>query len=143
MTSEPRRQRTRAARKVAEVQQCQLCEYKSSNNVEFRRHVDSKHNNIRRHTCDVCNVNLNDPSGLSKHKKSAKHNQTMKDLGLIPEFPGKYECPGCKENGRESRFARADQLKRHVKACKYVEGDLPDGFFDGKGGMDRGKVVEE
>jgi hypothetical protein len=119
------------------------CNYSTRNSDEFRRHTDSVHKTIRRHKCNVCNIGMNDPSGLAKHKKSEKHMRACQAAGLMAGTVTKFECPGCRETGKEARFARSDQLKRHMRACNNTGRALPDGFWDGPGGMDRGRVTVE
>jgi Zinc-finger of C2H2 type len=142
---QPRRKRA-TAMKNKPILQCEKCSYKTANKEEMRRHSDSVHNGIRRHRCDVCNISVNDPSGLSKHKKGKKHKQNVREQerekGIVShrkEF--EYQCPECKKNGRLWRHPRSDHLKRHFLGnCPYTNGALPDGFIDGAGGMDKGKV---
>jgi hypothetical protein len=131
----------RAARADRLVISCDQCAYRCRYSEEMRRHRDSVHNNIRRHHCAVCNVYINDPSGLSKHKKSQKHIQQAKRAGVGMARSFAYECPECKQHGREAVYSRADHLKRHFqKNCGYTGGALPAGFFPGPGGMDQGRI---
>lgn len=136
------RQRRAPARNARPELSCGQCNYRNTNREEFRRHTESVHNNIRRHRCDICNVYINDPSGLSKHKKSAKHRARAQQLGRAAASTFLYECPACRANGKESRYSRPDHLKRHFKQnCDHTNGALPAGFHDGPGGMDRGRVA--
>lgn len=141
-----RRLPTRAAvRKEKPVQTCEEpgCEYKSINKEEFRRHVESVHQGIRRHHCDICNSNFNDASGLSKHKSSLKHKDQCRKSG-VAFTDVVFECPECRKHGKEARNPRSDQLKRHLlENCEYTGRAFPEGFHAGYGGMDRAKISFE
>ena len=143
--SNGRTRRAKAARPKT-VAQCPQCPYKSANKEEMRRHTDSVHNGIRRHRCEVCQVNMNDPSGLSKHKKGKKHRAKVVALeraqGIFRTTKEiVWQCPRCKERGKESHHPRPDHLKRHLlDHCPYGDHKLPTGFRDGPGGMSAGRI---
>ena len=134
-----------ASQRVASSQQCGQCSFRTGNRDEFRRHEESVHKHIRRHHCDVCDVNLNDPSGLSKHMRSARHKARARQLGRHPGALSRkrYGCKFCfRGQGIRKAYARSDQLKRHLKTCRHCvrlpPQDLPDGYVAGAGGMDDG-----
>jgi len=75
---------------------CRKCDYTSENHVSLRKHILSKHEEIR-YQCDKCEKNYSDSSALLRHRK------TVHD-GVV------HKCDVC-----EKQFSESGAVTRHKK----------------------------
>jgi len=75
---------------------CVKCDYTSENHVSFRKHILSKHEEIR-YQCEKCVKNYSDSSALLRHRKTAHD-------GVV------HKCDVC-----EKQFSESGAVTRHKK----------------------------
>jgi len=75
---------------------CMKCEYTSENQVSLKKHILSKHEEIR-YQCDKCEKNYSDSSALLRHKKTVHE-------GVI------HKCDVC-----DKQFSESGAVTRHKK----------------------------
>jgi uncharacterized Zn-finger protein len=93
-----------------------LCEKAYSNLFNLKRHIESFHKGIKKHTCDICNRALSSKQNLREHK--------FKHFGMKP-----YICSykGCRASYRQSSQL-ALHTAMHIEVQKRVDPELS--FFN-------------
>jgi len=75
---------------------CKKCDYSSENHVSLRKHILSKHEEVR-YQCDKCEKNYSDSSALLRHRKTVHE-------GVI------HKCDVCAK-----QFSESGAVTRHKK----------------------------
>lgn len=112
------KRRQEQAQRIAELEYhtCDICDYRTSNEDAYDRHMDSKEHRVKQnHTewfCKCCNTQSRSKNEHEFHLKSNKHQQ---NAGLAIQEVKVYTCECC-----EYETQRKDLYNRHLSSKKHI-----------------------
>ena len=76
------------------------CDYSTAWKSGLNSHRDTKHHNVKRFKCSICNFEAYKSGNLNRHLDSVHYKR-------------KYQCKFCNKS-----VTRSDRMKKHMKDCK-------------------------